>query len=208
MASHFTDHLIKADSSLKLTPGNEEWTVGQFHVLWKQDQANLLSINDTVYDFNHLDVINTPSNLNYMPMSSINHLYMLQSWTINGREYLGIRAGIDPCGEVDCMVGYFLIYDRYHHSLNCFGTYKAGVFVKLYDFEKDGRLEFVANNFISIHADVDQEILSSLLYRLNDQGKFEQVKDEQGNAYSISTTIFPGDSAHVPMVHMHWPYSI
>lgn len=125
----------------------------------------------------------------------VNNWRKIKFYKVNGRELIGIEMGNEFCTGLMCSVTFFLVYDLETKSQNFFGDFRIDNELKLYDFGKDGMIDFLGtkNDFTYTPGFKVTNIYS--LYTLDKKGIFQLQKDSSRKPYFIKRVFSSNDDS-------------
>ena len=128
----------------------------------------------------------------------------IKLYKYDDREIIGIRMQSDPCTGIGCSVSYYLIYDLKTKAKNFFGTFRTDNELALYDFRKDGKIDYLSKSFSGDAQDTTPMKFIYELFSMKPNGQFKQEKDTNGKTYQIIQTTFPEDTTRTDLFEQHW----
>jgi hypothetical protein len=128
----------------------------------------------------------------------------IKLYKYDDREIVGIRMLNAPCTGIGCSVNYYLIYDLKTKTKNFFGTFRTDNELALYDFRKDGKVDYLSKSFIGDAQGSTQMKFIYELFSMQPNGQFKQQKDTNGKAYQIIQTTFPEDTTKTDLFEQDW----
>ncbi|RYX84402.1 hypothetical protein EON73_03360 [bacterium] len=134
----------------------------------------------------------------------VNNWDEIKLYKVNGRELVGIRMLFQPCTGLGCSVDYFLIYDLQTKTKNFFGTFKTDNKLALYNFNNDGKIDYLSKTFIGNLEGSKPTNFVYELYSIEGNGKFIQQKNNSGQTYQIKQITFPNDTTKTEKFEQIW----
>lgn len=124
----------------------------------------------------------------------VNNWDEIKLFKYNGRELIGIRMSYDPCTGIGCSFNSYLVYDVLSKTKNFFGTFRTNTDLELFDFNKDGKLDYVSKTYIEDSDGVATEITNLYeLFSMEKDGNFILQLDDGEKPYFLKRT-FDADS--------------
>jgi hypothetical protein len=152
-----------------------------------------VKINDDLFSVKNESSLNDADDEAKIDGNIVNNWDEIKLFKINGRELIGISMGNSPCTGLMCSVSFYLIYDLKTKNKNFFGNFRTDIELKLYDFGKDGTIDFLSStsNFTYTPGFEITNIYN--FYTLNKKGVFQLQKDKNKKPYFIKR-VFNSDN--------------
>jgi len=128
----------------------------------------------------------------------------LRIYNYNEREIILIKMNFQPCSGTACSVHYFLLYDVTRKCENFFGSFYGNDDIRLYDFQNDDKVDFVAQTFIDRTSENGSITFIYELYSMNKNGRFEAMKNADGSNVRCVNTAFLNDSTGKDSFIQNW----
>ena len=202
---YFHQYEIKPSVSVNNTDGNQtEIQLSNHMIKWlNTDEETKINIDNDLFTLKDKATLNIVWD-NKDSVNFANNWDEIKLFRINDRELIGIRMSFQPCTGLGCSVSYFLIYDLQTKSKNFFGTFRADDKLAIYNFNNDGKLDYVSKTFSGDgHGSTPMEFIYEL-YSMEDNGHFIQHKNKSGQIYQIKQTTFPNDSTKSEIYEQIW----
>lgn len=135
----------------------------------------------------------------------VNQWYRIKFFKFRNRALIGIEMGQDFCTGLMCSVSFFLVYDLANKTQNYFGDFRINNELKLYDFGKDGTIDFLSstNNFTSTPGFEVTQIYN--FYTLDEKGVLQFQKDKNDKPYFIKRVFSSdNDEEYNDKFKQHW----
>lgn len=152
-----------------------------------------IKIDDDLFSVKDESSLNNADDEAKIDGDIVNNWDEIKFFKVKDRELIGISMGNSPCTGLMCSVTFFLVYDLKTKSKNYFGDFRVDNELKLYDFGKDGTIDFLAanNNFTYTPGFEITHIYN--FYTLDKSGIFQLQKDENQKSYFIKR-VFNSDN--------------
>ena len=151
--------------------GRNTFTLLNHQIAWKElDSGVEVSVDG--HSISTSDKV-TFNSVEKSGQDSLNFANVLQQVKIYKKESLiGFVLGFEPCTGTGCSINYQIIYDLKTLKQSYFGRFRTGFEFELYDFNSDGRPDYLATETDGPNAEgvISKEYV---LYSQAKSGKFE-----------------------------------
>lgn len=162
--------------------------LGRHKIYWiDKDKDNIkLKINDDLFRINKYTTLNKvwggKDKVEYF-----NEWKQIKLFKVDGKELIGIKFYFYMCNGLGCYVSYYLIYDVETKRKNFFGAYCMDDSLKIYDFNFDGKIDYLGKTYVGNRCSEPNQDSESIytLFTLNNKGKFLLRKDKEQKPYFI-----------------------
>lgn len=127
----------------------------------------------------------------------VNDWDKIKLYNIKGRELIGIEIRQNFCTGLACSVTFFLVYDLKTKNSNFFGDFRVDNRMKLYDFEKNGTIDFLATEIDNAYSSGLEITRTYNSYTLDKKGIFQLQNDKNKKPYFIKRVFISDDDSEI-----------
>ncbi|WP_210489295.1 hypothetical protein [Rufibacter aurantiacus] len=157
--------------------GSKAFTLLNHKIIWKELNSGV-EISIDGHSFSTSDKV-TFNSVEKSGKDSLNFANSLMQVKVYEKESLiGFVLDFEPCTGTGCSISYQIIYDLKTRKQSYFGKFRTGFEFELYDFNKDGKLDYLATETDGPSAD---GVLAKeyILYSQAKGGEFEEFSTER-----------------------------
>ena len=205
LRTYFDKYRISPSITINNTEGNQTVILLSNHkIKWfKTENETKIKIDNDIFSVMDKVTLNNVHD-SEDSVNFANNWDEIKLYKYDDREIIGIRMLNDPCTGIGCSVNYFLIYDLKTKTKNFFGTFRTNNELALYDFRKDGKIDYLSKSFSGDAQDTTPMKFIYELFSMKPNGQFKQENDTNGKAYQIIQTTFPEDTTRTDLFEQHW----
>lgn len=174
-------------------------------ISWSYEQTKGI---DIIIDGKHITTkgkvtLNPVWGENIDSLNYFNYIYQIKVYEFYENQkidntIIGFDMNIRDRNGIGCDVSYQLLYDLKIGKENYFGNYRGGVGLELYDFNNDGKVDYLGKTYNGRDSDTNLiEKNEYIMYSQSKDGKFRIFKDKLGRPYSFEHT-FAEEEYKVP----------
>ncbi|WP_347158178.1 hypothetical protein [Pontibacter chitinilyticus] len=174
--SYLSSNAIKPTLIYK-NDGRKEFTLLIHHIVWKElDSGIEISIDGHSISTSDKVTINSVEKSGKHSLNFAN--FLLQAKIYEEESLIGFVLGSEPCTGTGCSVSYQIIYDLKTGQQSYFGRFKTDFEFELYDFNLDGRPDYLATETDGPNAEglISKEYI---LYSQIKSGEFDEFSTDR-----------------------------
>ena len=205
LRTYFEEFRVKPSITINNTEGKQtEIQLSNHKIKWlKIENETKIKIDNDLFSIMDKVTLNTVHD-SEDSVNFANNWDEIKLYKYDNREIIGIRMLNDPCTGIGCNVNYYLIYDLKTKTKNFFGTFRTDNELALYDFRKDGKIDYLSKSFSGDAQGSSPMKFIYELFSMKPNGQFKQEKDTNGKTYQIIQTTFPEDTTKTDLFEQHW----
>lgn len=174
----------RIEPKASISVSENHFTFSNMNIEWKQlERGVLIKVNNhSIYTTDLVTLNDVWGEDSKDSVNFANSLSDISYYETENSKLLGFVLTSEPCAGLGCGINYQIIYDLQTKKANCFGRFRTGFDLELYNFDDNNKVDYLSKTFFGRNEQLRDTTLFIYFQREND-GTFILSRNAQGEAY-------------------------